>query len=140
MEEPIAKQLIRAALQARERAYAPYSQFYVGAALLTESGEVFQGCNVECASYGATCCAERSAIVSAVSQGFRRFRAIAVAGFGKNEAASPKPCFPCGICRQMLLEFCHAEQFEVLVQSGAQEYESYTLAQLLPHAFSGVQE
>lgn len=139
MEAAQAKWLIQSALQARERAYAPYSNFFVGAALLTESGEIFQGCNVECASYGATCCAERSAVVSAVSQGHRRFRAIAIVGYTKGETPEPQACFPCGICRQMLLEFCDADRFEVLVQSPVREYESYTLAQLLPHAFGSGQ-
>ena len=114
----------------RDRAHAPYSKFLVGAALLVESGEVVGGCNVECASYGAGVCAERTAVVAAVSLGFRRFRAIAIVT--KAPAATP----PCGICRQFLAEFAPA--LPVLFTNGEETVRS-TLRELLPHQFDASQ-
>lgn len=111
-------------------AYSPYSQFKVGAALLSESGEMFTGCNVESASYGACICGERTALVKAVSEGERRFSKIAIVGSGKT------PCYPCGICRQMLAEF--SPNLIVLAGSlDSDSYETLSIAQLLPHAFTG---
>ena len=125
------KELLLAAEQARENAYAPYSHFHVGAALLAADGRFFLGANVENASFGATCCAERSAIFAAVSAGVRQFAAIAICGAREGERGSV--CPPCGICRQVLTEFCK-ENFRVLL-GNADEYQSYTLAELLPNAF-----
>lgn len=96
---PDDKKLLELAAQAREKAYVPYSQYKVGAALLAKSGRIYTGCNVENASYGATICAERTAVVKAVSEGEREFEALAVVVDG------PKPSSPCGICRQVLAEF-----------------------------------
>ena len=119
--------LLRLAEEARERAYAPYSGFAVGAALLCESGEVFTGCNIENASFTPTCCAERVAIFSAVSEGHRRFSALAVVG-GVN------PCSPCGVCRQVLSEFC-SEELPVILKDGEGRAVTVTLGELLPHRF-----
>lgn len=116
-----------AALVARGRAYAPYSEYQVGAALLTAGGEIFCGCNVENATYGAACCAERAAIFAAVAQGHVSFRALAVVTEG------PEAGTPCGICRQVLAEF--AEDLEILCFTPDGAQARYTLAGLLPNAF-----
>ena len=110
-----------------ELAYAPYSGFSVGAAVLGESGRIYPGCNVENAAYGVTWCAERTAIGNAVVHGERRFRAIAVI------AATPKPCSPCGACRQALFEF--GAETEVIMANLAGEVEIRSVRELLPHAF-----
>ncbi|MBD5527947.1 MAG: cytidine deaminase [Lachnospiraceae bacterium] len=131
------RELIQAAIEARERAYAPYSDYLVGAALLTGSGEIYQGCNIENASYGATNCAERTAFFKAVSQGKREFRAIAIVG-GKRKSQQgdvfPDIAYPCGICRQVMREFCGPE-FRILVGKSAEDYEEYTLKEILPESF-----
>lgn len=121
------KALIDAALWARERAYAPYSGFPVGAALLGESGNVYLGCNVENASYGLTWCAERTAIGNAIASGERRFVAIAIV------AATPGPCAPCGACRQALVEF--GEAIRVIMANVDGAIEEKTAGELLPEAF-----
>ena len=125
--------LAEAALKARDGAYAPYSHFQVGAALLTADGTVYTGCNVENASYGATICAERTAFVKAVSQGARQFTAIAVAGGPEGQAPEQTP--PCGICRQVMAEFC-GPSFRILLPISPEEIVTYTLGQLLPEVFS----
>lgn len=116
------KELLELARAARERAYAPYSHFRVGAALLAGSGSVYIGCNIENASYSATICAERTAFCKAVSEGEREFIMIAIAG-------ESDPCPPCGVCRQMMREFCK-DSFVILTESGR-----HTLGELLPHSF-----
>ncbi len=126
--------LIKEALQAREKAYAPYSGFMVGAALLTSEGKIYQGCNIENASYPATNCAERTAIYRAIAEGERNFEAIAIAGGPKGNA--PKDfCYPCGICRQVMAEFADKDSFFVIVAKSDTEYEEYLLSDLLPHGF-----
>ncbi len=125
------RELLAAAERARENAYAPYSHFLVGAALLASDGRVFLGANVENASFGATNCAERSAIFAAVSAGARDFSAIAVCGGHDGERGTI--CPPCGICRQVLSEFCEKD-FRVLL-GNADEYREYTIGELLPHSF-----
>ena len=131
------RELIRAALEARERAYAPYSNYLVGAALLTANGTVFQGCNIENASYGAANCAERTAFFKAVSQGEREFLAIAIVG-GSRETGQgevfPDLAYPCGICRQVMREFCGPD-FRILVGRSTEEFREYTLEELLPESF-----
>ena len=120
------KSLVLRAEAARKYAYAPYSRFKVGAALLAASGKVYTGCNVENASYGATVCAERTALFKAISRGDRSFVAIAV-------TAGETACPPCGICRQTLAEFCPPE-FEIITADG-DKIESKSLGELLPFAF-----
>ena len=124
------QQLLKKAVAAMRRAYAPYSRFCVGAALLTREGRVFQGCNVENASYGLTICAERTALGTAVAAGHRHFTAIAVAASGK---AAPMPC---GACLQVLAEFCPPDL--VIITAAAQNpavMAVYSLKDLLPRAF-----
>ena len=127
--------LIRSAFEARENAYAPYSKFQVGAALLAENGEIFKGCNIENASYGAAICAERTAFVKAVSQGMRKFRAIAIVGKAA-DADKFEECAPCGICRQFMAEFCDPDTFKIILPTGYEEYKTYTLRELLPLSFT----
>jgi cytidine deaminase len=126
--------LIRAALEARRNAYAPYSHYQVGAALADRDGHVHTGCNVENASYPATCCAERVALFKAVSVGVREFVAIAVVGGGESEE-SPLSGYamPCGICRQALAEF--GTELIVYVARSETDYRSFTLEELLPWRF-----
>lgn len=123
------KALIRAAAAARQMAYVPYSQFAVGAALLGGDDVIYTGCNVENASYGLTCCAERTALFHAVSCGVHKFQAIAIAG-GEVGDGIGKPCMPCGTCRQALAEFCD-DDMPVVFGNG----EETTLGELLPRAF-----
>lgn len=126
------KQLAAQAVAAMTRAYAPYSDCTVGAALLAESGRVYEGCNIENASYSATVCAERTALFKAISEGERRFSALAVAGGKSGCITDGFP--PCGVCRQALAEFCPPEM-PILVVRQDGEFDRYTLGQLLPSAF-----
>ena len=127
--------LISQALRARQRAYAPYSHYQVGAALLTASGEIFTGVNIENASFGATNCAERTAFFKAVSEGRLQFAKIAIAGGIAGE--EPKDyAYPCGICRQVMQEFC-GEDFQIIVAKSESDYKVYTLKELLPEGFGG---
>ncbi len=119
--------------QARENAYAPYSGFCVGAALLCDDGRVFVGCNMENAAYSETLCAERGAFASAVAAGCRGFAAIAVVGAPRGEAAET-PCMPCGACRQVMGELCNAD-FRVLTRNG-DAILTHTLRELLPYSFT----
>ncbi len=127
------KMLVDTACAAREAAYSPYSGFCVGAALICSDGKIYEGANIENASYGACNCAERTAIFKAVNDGRRDFCAIAVVGAKRGEEISAL-CAPCGICRQVMAEFCHAD-FEVLLYDG-KEIKEYTLAALLPESFN----
>ncbi len=120
------KKLIQLAIEAKEKAYTPYSGFRVGAALLTAEGEVFTGSNIEIASYSPTLCAERNAIFSAVHAGARKISKIAVTADGTDT-------FPCGVCRQVMREF--SKDLEILVANGPEDYKTYTLEELLPHSF-----
>lgn len=121
------EKLLELALDARKNAYVPYSGYAVGAALLAEDGRVFTGCNVENAAYGNTLCAERTALVKAVSEGCRKFTRLAVVG------NSMDYCWPCGACRQMLYEF--APDLEVLVARKDHQFVKFPLRALLPHGF-----
>ena len=127
------KGLIEKALEARRKAYVPYSHFHVGAALETDTGEVFLGCNVENASYGAANCAERTAFFKAVSEGHRKFRRIAIVG-GFLDSIEDY-CMPCGICRQVMAEFGDLHEFQVILAKSSEDYQVYRLEELLPHAF-----
>lgn len=124
-------ELMQAAVKARKQAYAPYSGFFVGAALLTKDGKVYTGCNIENASYTPTNCAERTAFFKAVSEGERAFEAIAVVG-GKGEEPS-ELCAPCGVCRQVMTEFCNKD-FRVLLGT-PEKFKAYTLEELFPLSF-----
>ncbi len=135
MTETDRQKLICAALEARKTAYTPYSHYTVGAALLTEEGEIITGGNIENASYGATNCAERTAIFKAVSEGKRKFTAIAIAGGLEGKEPAEYAC-PCGICRQVMSEFASAD-FKVLVAKSVSDYKEYRLEELLPFRFGG---
>lgn len=129
--------LIQEALDVRKMAYAPYSHYTVGAAVLTEEGTVYKGVNIENASYGASCCAERTAIFKAVSEGEGRISAIAIAG-GMENAEPTDHAYPCGICRQVMREFA-GEELKVIVVKSVTDYREYRLGDLLPHGFGGEQ-
>ena len=122
---------MKIAMKAREKAYAPYSGYRVGAALLCEDGTVYTGCNIENAAYTPTNCAERTAFFKAVSEGQRHFVKIAVSG-GRETAA---PCMPCGVCRQVMAEFCDPDEFQIICGKSVREYRIYTLRELLPNMF-----
>lgn len=127
------KELCKEAIDAMKNAYAPYSGYKVGAALLTEKGKLFAGCNIENAAYTPTVCAERVALFNAISSGERNFTAIAVAGGKDGVISGAFP--PCGVCRQVMAEFC-APDFTVLVVTGDDSYKKYTLNELFPQAFT----
>ena len=128
------KDLIRMAFAARKFAYTPYSHFQVGAALRAKDGTIFTGCNIENASFTPTICAERTALFKAVSEGVQRFKAIAVVGSPAGEELT-QFSYPCGVCRQALREFVNPKTFVVIVAKSTEEYELYTLEELLPHSF-----
>ena len=129
------KELCALAVEAMGHAYAPYSGYKVGAALLCADGTVYQGCNIENASYTPTVCAERTAFFKAVSEGEREFTAIAIAG-GISGEAPVEYAYPCGICRQVMQEFCR-DDFVIYVVNSEQDYQRYTLKELLPFGFGG---
>ena len=133
IKEDTIKQLINEALNARNHAYAPYSQFMVGAALITEDDSVYTGCNVENASYGATNCAERTAIFKAVSEGGRLIKAIAIVGGVKD--GDMTYAYPCGVCRQVLREFSNPGDLVIIVAKNQDDYKTYSLEELLPESF-----
>nr|WP_288506552.1 cytidine deaminase [uncultured Treponema sp.] len=133
MEKILIEKLIKKAIEMLNFSYAPYSNFHVGAALLTSEGKIYTGCNIENAAYGPSNCAERTAIFKAVSEGKKEFEAIAVVG-GKNGKIE-NFCPPCGVCRQVLAEFCKKD-FEIVLAKSTNEYKIMTLEQLLPESFS----
>lgn len=128
------KELVKEALTAREFAYTPYSKFNVGAALLCKNGRVFRGCNIESASYTPTNCAERTAFFKAVSEGEREFSAIAIVG-GPAGAPPADFCYPCGVCRQVMAEFC-GRDFKVYIAKSESEIREYSLDEIIPFAFT----
>lgn len=128
------RELIRAAFRAREYAYAPYSHFAVGAALLSQSGKIYTGCNIECASYSVTNCAERTALFKAVSEGEYNFTAIAVVGARTDRSDDSLITSPCGVCRQALYEFGGAELLVIMAKS-EEDYTEMPLGKLLPLGF-----
>ena len=123
--------LMKLAIEARKSSYSPYSRFAVGAALLCDDGSVYTGCNIENAAYSPTNCAERTAFYKAVSEGQRNFKAIAIAG-GKEELTT---CYPCGVCRQVMSEFCLPDQFDVVCGVSGEAFEIIKLEELLPKSF-----
>ncbi|MBO5292918.1 MAG: cytidine deaminase [Lachnospiraceae bacterium] len=125
--------LLRACMEARQKSYSPYSHFQVGAALLTKGGKIYVGCNIENAAYTPTNCAERTAFFSAVSAGEREFAAIAVCGSPEGEVV--QYASPCGVCRQVMMEFCDPQEFRIILVKSEEEYEIYTLGELLPEGF-----
>ena len=127
-------ELLQLAGEARRRAYAPYSHFSVGAALLCADGSVFTGCNIENISFSPTCCAERVAFFRAIEAGQRDFRAIAIVGASAGESGET-PCFPCGVCRQVMAEFCRGD-FEIYLSAGDGKVRTLLLSGLLPYGFS----
>ena len=135
MEHEEMTMLIEKAFCSRKMAYAPYSHYSVGAALLTDDNEVITGCNIESASYGATVCAERTAIFKAISEGKHRFKAITIAGGMEGEEPTDY-AYPCGICRQVLKEFVE-DDFTVIVAKSIHDFKCYKFEELLPHGFGG---
>lgn len=127
------KQLIEKALEARSRAYTPYSHFKVGAALLAKSGKIYLGCNIENAAYTPSNCAERTAIFKAVSEGEREFAAIAIVGSMEGES-NTLPTGPCGVCRQVMAEFCSLDM-PVIIAKTPDDFITMTLGELLPLSF-----
>ena len=125
--------LIDQAIGMMDYSYAPYSHFHVGAALLAKNGSVYGGCNIENAAYSPGICAERCAFAKAVSEGEREFEAIVICGGPDGKAGDY--CPPCGVCRQVMREFCNPDSFCIILAKSAEEYREYTLAQLLPESF-----
>lgn len=127
------KILIEKALSMLKYSYAPYSKYFVGAALLTEDGKIYTGCNVENVAFGPSNCAERTAFFKAVSEGEKKFSAIAIVGGpnGKTESF----CAPCGVCRQVMVEFCKRD-FKIIMAKNPDEYKIKTLEELLPESFN----
>lgn len=127
-------ELIAKAREAQRQAYAPYSDFHVGAALLTGCGKIYTGCNIENGAFSPTVCAERTAFFKAISEGERDFRAIAVVG-ASGSGEYRRFCPPCGVCRQVMAEFCGPD-FQIILGDGTENYELRTLAELLPESFA----
>ncbi len=133
MDQAMVERLIETAISQLKFSYAPYSRFKVGAALLTAEGKIYTGCNIENAAYAPTNCAERTAFFKAVSEGERSFRAICVAG-GKDGVLTEYAA-PCGVCRQVMMEFCSPDSFQIILAVSREQYEIFTLGQLLPQGF-----
>ena len=126
------KELIKLAYEAMETAYAPYSHWKVGAALLCKDGTIYKGCNIENSAFTATSCAERTAFFKAISEGHYDFEKIAVIG-GDEKIGPNGICTPCGVCRQVMSEFCKPDSFKIICAKSLDEYEEYTLRQLMPN-------
>ena len=133
MEQVMIEKLIDTAIEQLKFSYTPYSNFKVGAALLAKNGEIFTGCNIENASYTPTNCAERTAFFKAVSEGVREFRAICIVG-GKDGKLTEYTA-PCGVCRQVMMEFCNPKTFQIILAVDKERYEIYTLEELMPFGF-----
>ena len=133
MEQVMVEKLIDTAIEQLKFSYTPYSNFKVGAALLAKNGEIFTGCNIENASYTPTNCAERTAFFKAVSEGVREFRAICIVG-GKDGKLTEYTA-PCGVCRQVMMEFCDPKTFQIILAVDKERYEIYTLEELMPRGF-----
>ena len=133
MTEEQIKELIVKALKMRKFSYTPYSHFNVGAALLATNGNIYTGCNIENASFTPTNCAERTAFFKAVSEGVKEFQAIAIVG-GPAESDKLEYCSPCGVCRQVMSEFCN-DSFVIICAKNINEYRTYSLPEILPDRF-----
>lgn len=133
MRQEQIQELIHAAEKQLEYAYAPYSHFRVGAALLAKNGTVYTGCNIENAAYTPTNCAERTAFFKAVSEGVREFAAICIIGGENGKITEYAP--PCGVCRQVMMEFCDPDDFQIILAIHSGQYESFRLRDLLPRGF-----
>lgn len=133
MEREQIRTLIQTAEEQLKYAYAPYSNFKVGAALLAKNGIVYTGCNIENAAYTPANCAERTAFFKAVSEGVREFKAICIVGGKEGRITEYTP--PCGVCRQVMMEFCDPDEFEILLALGEAEYQIYHLKELMPKGF-----
>ena len=133
MEQVMVEKLIDTAIEQLQFSYTPYSNFKVGAALLAKNGEIYTGCNIENASYTPTNCAERTAFFKAVSEGVREFRAICIVG-GKDGKLTEYTA-PCGVCRQVMMEFCDPKTFQIILAVDKERYEIYTLEELMPLGF-----
>mgnify|MGYP002737810073 FL=1 len=133
MEQVMVEKLIDTAIEQLKFSYTPYSNFKVGAALLTKSGKIYTGCNIENASYTPTNCAERTALFKAVSEGVRDFQAICIVG-GKDGKLTEYTA-PCGVCRQVMMEFCNPKTFQIILAVDKERYEIYTLEELMPLGF-----
>ena len=133
MEQKLIEEMIDLAIAQLKYSYTPYSGFKVGAALLTAEGKFYTGCNIENAAYSPTNCAERTAFFKAVSEGERDFRAICIVG-GK-EGVLTEYAAPCGVCRQVMMEFCNPDTFQIILATGKEQYEVFTLRGLLPLGF-----
>lgn len=133
MEQVMVEKLIDTAIEQLKFSYTLYSNFKVGAALLAKNGEIFTGCNIENASYTPTNCAERTAFFKAVSEGVREFRAICIVG-GKDGKLTEYTA-PCGVCRQVMMEFCDPKTFQIILAVDKERYEIYTLEELMPLGF-----
>lgn len=133
MEQVMVEKLIDTAIEQLKFSYTPYSNFKVGAALLTKSGKIYTGCNIENASYTPTNCAERTAFFKAVSEGVRDFQAICIVGGKKGKLTEYTA--PCGVCRQVMMEFCNPKTFQIILAVDKERYEIYTLEELMPLGF-----
>lgn len=133
MEQVMVEKLVDTAIEQLKFSYTPYSNFKVGAALLTKSGKIYTGCNIENASYTPTNCAERTAFFKAVSEGVRDFQAICIVG-GKDGKLTEYTA-PCGVCRQVMMEFCNPKTFQIILAVDKERYEIYTLEELMPLGF-----
>jgi cytidine deaminase len=136
MEQNKIKELISIAMKQLQFSYAPYSDFYVGAALLTKNGRIYTGCNIENAVGSPGNCAERTAFFKAVSEGEQEFSAICIVGGKEGQVTDYTP--PCGVCRQVMMEFCNPKQFEIILAINEKTYKIYRLEELYPLAFSSL--
>ncbi|MCM1048932.1 MAG: cytidine deaminase [Clostridiales bacterium] len=134
VDKVMAETLINKALEVRQLSYSPYSNYQVGAALLAQDGSIYTGCNIENAAYSPTNCAERTAFFKAVSEGVRHFNAIAIVGGAKGEEITSY-AYPCGVCRQVMMEFCNPKDFDIIVAKSLDDYKVHTLEELLPNGF-----
>ena len=136
MEKAKIQELIDIAIAQLSYSYTPYSHFKVGAALLGKNGQIYTGCNIENAAYTPTNCAERTAFFKAVSEGVREFEAICIVGGPEGKLTDYAP--PCGVCRQVMMEFCSPKEFQIILAKGKEDYKIYRLEELLPQGFGPV--